>query len=305
MHLAEHMERLLPRFAGADLVIALDSFCESYDRLWTTTSTRGVCGGVLEIEVCLDDPHSGRASGVLPSSFRILRQLLDRIEDADDRRGAVRHGERADPVVPHRRGARSPLRRSRRCRVVPPAARRALDARRRGRGADRRDVAAGARGDRRRWPAARGRRRQRVPLTARGEALAAPAADGRHVGGRRGDARPRSRPIRRTALASSCATALVDRGGRRRRSRPGSPRRPHRRACVTSVRRSRRAGWAARSRSWACSADRCPTRSSCSSACSVPGRTHTDPTSSSTCPPLVASPPSVADVLRAHAERDA
>jgi acetylornithine deacetylase/succinyl-diaminopimelate desuccinylase-like protein len=83
VHLAEHLTTLLPRFAGADLVITLDSFCESYDRLWTTTSTRGVCGGVLDIEVCADDPHSGRASGVLPSSFRILRRLLDRIERSD------------------------------------------------------------------------------------------------------------------------------------------------------------------------------------------------------------------------------
>lgn len=82
VHLGEHLVELLPRFGDVDLVIALDSFCESYDRLWTTTSTRGVVGGVLDVEVCLDDPHSGRASGVLPSSFRILRQLLDRIEDA-------------------------------------------------------------------------------------------------------------------------------------------------------------------------------------------------------------------------------
>lgn len=82
VHLSAHLERLLPRIGTADLVVTLDSFCESYDRLWTTTSTRGVCGGVLEIEVCADDPHSGRASGVLPSSFRILRLLLDRIEDS-------------------------------------------------------------------------------------------------------------------------------------------------------------------------------------------------------------------------------
>lgn len=87
VHLPAHLERLLPRIGVADLVITLDSFCESYDRLWATTSTRGVAGGVLEIEVCDDDPHSGRASGVLPSSFRIARQLLDRIEDAST--GAV------------------------------------------------------------------------------------------------------------------------------------------------------------------------------------------------------------------------
>ncbi|MCB0998591.1 MAG: M20/M25/M40 family metallo-hydrolase [Acidimicrobiales bacterium] len=82
VHLGAHLAQLLPRLGNAELVIALDSFCESYDRLWTTTSTRGVVGGVLDVEVCLDDPHSGRASGVLPSSFRILRQLLDRLEDA-------------------------------------------------------------------------------------------------------------------------------------------------------------------------------------------------------------------------------
>ncbi len=82
VHLGEHLTRLLPRIGVADLVVTLDSFCETYDRLWTTTSTRGVAGGVLEIEVCTDDPHSGRASGVLPSSFRIARLLLDRIEDA-------------------------------------------------------------------------------------------------------------------------------------------------------------------------------------------------------------------------------
>jgi len=82
VHLEQHLHHLLPRIDTADLVITLDSFCETYDRLWTTTSTRGVCGGVLHIEVCADDPHSGRASGVLPSSFRILRQLLDRIEDS-------------------------------------------------------------------------------------------------------------------------------------------------------------------------------------------------------------------------------
>ncbi|MEN9506550.1 MAG: hypothetical protein RI958_2476 [Actinomycetota bacterium] len=82
VHLSEHLAQLFPRFAGADLVITLDSFCESYDRLWTTTSTRGVVGGVLEIDVCADDPHSGRASGVLPSAFRILRVLLDRVEDS-------------------------------------------------------------------------------------------------------------------------------------------------------------------------------------------------------------------------------
>ena len=98
VHLAEHLERLMPRIGTAELVVTLDSFCESYDRLWTTTSTRGVCGGVLDIEVCADDPHSGRASGVLPSSFRILRQLLDRIEDSATGRVLLRSANVDVPV---------------------------------------------------------------------------------------------------------------------------------------------------------------------------------------------------------------
>ena len=100
VHLGEHLTRLLPRIGVADLVITLDSFCETYDRLWTTTSTRGVAGGVLEIEVCADDPHSGRASGVLPSSFRIARQLLDRIEDSATGRVLLRSAN--VDIPPHR-----------------------------------------------------------------------------------------------------------------------------------------------------------------------------------------------------------
>lgn len=101
VHLAEHLQRLLPRIGRADLVIGLDSFCETYDRLWTTTSTRGVCGAVVEIEVCADDPHSGRASGVLPSSFRVLRELLDRIEDSATGDVLLRDAHVALP--PHRK----------------------------------------------------------------------------------------------------------------------------------------------------------------------------------------------------------
>jgi acetylornithine deacetylase/succinyl-diaminopimelate desuccinylase-like protein len=100
VHLSAHLERLLPRIGVADLVVTLDSFCESYDRLWATTSTRGVCGGVLTIDVCADDPHSGRASGVLPSAFRILRTLLDRVEDSDT--GEVLLPSANVPVPQHR-----------------------------------------------------------------------------------------------------------------------------------------------------------------------------------------------------------
>ena len=69
------------------LVVCLDSGCGNYEQLWGTTSLRGVVGGVLTVEVLTEGVHSGAASGIVPSSFRILRQILDRIEDS--RTGAI------------------------------------------------------------------------------------------------------------------------------------------------------------------------------------------------------------------------
>jgi acetylornithine deacetylase/succinyl-diaminopimelate desuccinylase-like protein len=81
--LPAHLELLGDRLAGTTLVIALDSWCWSYDRLWLTTSLRGLLGVELSVEVLAEGVHSGMAGGVVPSSFRVLRRLLDRVEDAD------------------------------------------------------------------------------------------------------------------------------------------------------------------------------------------------------------------------------
>jgi len=78
------MQHLSDRIGSPDLVICLDSGCGNYDQLWCTTSLRGVVGGTLRIDVLDEGVHSGDAGGVVPSSFRVLRQLLDRIEDATD-----------------------------------------------------------------------------------------------------------------------------------------------------------------------------------------------------------------------------
>ena len=64
-------------------MVCLDSGCGDYERLWLTTSLRGMVGGTLRVDVLEEGVHSGDASGVVPSSFRILRQLLARIEDID------------------------------------------------------------------------------------------------------------------------------------------------------------------------------------------------------------------------------
>ncbi len=76
-----YIEHLSGRIGRPELVICLDSGCGNYEQLWATTSLRGLIGGTLNIEVLDEGIHSGDASGIVPSSFRILRQLLDRIED--------------------------------------------------------------------------------------------------------------------------------------------------------------------------------------------------------------------------------
>lgn len=80
--LAAYVDHLADRFDTPGLVICLDSSCGSYDRLWATTSLRGMMAARLRVDILTEGVHSGSAGGLVPSSFRILRLLLDRIEDA-------------------------------------------------------------------------------------------------------------------------------------------------------------------------------------------------------------------------------
>jgi len=75
------VDHLATRIGKPSLVVCLDSGCGNYDQLWLTTSLRGLTGGNLTVTVLDEGVHSGDASGVVASSFRILRQLLSRLED--------------------------------------------------------------------------------------------------------------------------------------------------------------------------------------------------------------------------------
>jgi acetylornithine deacetylase/succinyl-diaminopimelate desuccinylase-like protein len=79
--LPHYVDHLAPRIGSPSLVVCLDSGCANYDQLWLTTSLRGMTGGNLTVQVLEEGVHSGDASGVVPSSFRILRELLSRLED--------------------------------------------------------------------------------------------------------------------------------------------------------------------------------------------------------------------------------
>jgi acetylornithine deacetylase/succinyl-diaminopimelate desuccinylase-like protein len=78
--LPAYLERISDRLGRPSLVIGLDSGCGNYRQLWCTTSLRGLIGGVLKVETLTEGVHSG-ASGIVPDSFRLIRQLLSRIED--------------------------------------------------------------------------------------------------------------------------------------------------------------------------------------------------------------------------------
>jgi acetylornithine deacetylase/succinyl-diaminopimelate desuccinylase-like protein len=78
-----YVEALSVRLGSPSLVVCLDSGCGNYEQLWCTTSLRGIITGTLTVRVLNEGVHSGDAGGVVPSSFRIARQLLGRIESAD------------------------------------------------------------------------------------------------------------------------------------------------------------------------------------------------------------------------------
>ena len=110
--LPTYLDALGDRLGQPDLVVCLDSGCLTYDRLWTTTSLRGNLVATVRVDVLDEGVHSGLAGGVVPSSFRVLRSLLSRIEDEatgtillPELTLSVPESHRGQPVG-HRRGVR-------------------------------------------------------------------------------------------------------------------------------------------------------------------------------------------------------
>ena len=94
--LVHHIEALGERLGRPSLVVCLDAECGNYDQLWCTTSLRGNLIGELRVDVLSEGVHSGTASGIVPSSFRVLRELLARVEDANS--GAILLEELNTPI---------------------------------------------------------------------------------------------------------------------------------------------------------------------------------------------------------------
>ncbi|MDH3296181.1 MAG: M20/M25/M40 family metallo-hydrolase [Acidimicrobiia bacterium] len=100
--LPAHIDALSDRLGDVGLVVCLDSGCANYDTLWLTTSLRGVVSGRLQVDIVTQGLHSGGYGGVVPSTFRIIRRLLDRVEDAADGRILI---EAANVEIPAHRVA--------------------------------------------------------------------------------------------------------------------------------------------------------------------------------------------------------
>lgn len=81
-HLFPYLDKLNDKIGVPDLMVCLDSGCKDYERLWITTSLRGMCMKDVTVECMKDSIHSGVGTGHAPDSFTVIRQLLDRLEDS-------------------------------------------------------------------------------------------------------------------------------------------------------------------------------------------------------------------------------
>ena len=80
--LPPYLDALTEQLGNPDMVVVLDSGGPDYDHIWMTEALRGLVSGTLSVKVSHEGIHSGNSGGSIPSSFRIQRILLDRVEDS-------------------------------------------------------------------------------------------------------------------------------------------------------------------------------------------------------------------------------
>lgn len=77
-----YINKLADRIGTPSLVVCLDSGSGNYEQFWMTSSLRGLVVVNLRVKVMTEGQHSGASSGVVVETTRVLRQLLDRVEDS-------------------------------------------------------------------------------------------------------------------------------------------------------------------------------------------------------------------------------
>ena len=80
--LPPYLDALAENLGNPDMIVVLDSGGPDYDHIWMTEALRGLVSGTLSVRVSQEGIHSGTSGGSIPSSFRIQRMLLDRVEDS-------------------------------------------------------------------------------------------------------------------------------------------------------------------------------------------------------------------------------
>ncbi|WP_406673976.1 M20/M25/M40 family metallo-hydrolase [Nonomuraea sp. N2-4H] len=105
--LPAYLEHLGDRLGEVSLVVCLDGGGGDYERLWLTSSLRGAVQATLTVRLLETGVHSGLGSGIVPSSFRVMRQLLDRLEDPET--GEIKVPEMVVPIPDERRAEAAEL----------------------------------------------------------------------------------------------------------------------------------------------------------------------------------------------------
>jgi acetylornithine deacetylase/succinyl-diaminopimelate desuccinylase-like protein len=65
-----------------DVCFCMDSGAFDYNQLWMTSSLRGICILDMTVQCGKDAYHSGEVGGIVPETFRIVRTLLDRLDNS-------------------------------------------------------------------------------------------------------------------------------------------------------------------------------------------------------------------------------
>ena len=78
-----YIEKLQERIGSPHLLICTDSGTGNYDTFWNTTTLRGNLKAQLNVKTLETEFHSGMSAGFVPSSFMIIRSLLDRLENSE------------------------------------------------------------------------------------------------------------------------------------------------------------------------------------------------------------------------------
>ena len=79
-----YLTKYKEKIGEPSLIFCLDSGTTDYEHMCLTTSLRGVICFKLRVDVLTQGLHSGSSSGIVPSSFRIMRNILNQFENSNN-----------------------------------------------------------------------------------------------------------------------------------------------------------------------------------------------------------------------------